>query len=62
MATMAGKGTANTKMARNAATASATRKRVLRARLPRRMTASTTTASTAALSPKKIAATAGVVP
>ena len=52
-----GKGTAKKKMPTNAAAASAINARLLSARLPIRITASTTIASTAALSPNSNAVT-----
>ena len=54
---MTGNGTAKKKIATKAAAASACMGRLFSARLPMRMTASTTIASTAAFSPKNAAAT-----
>jgi len=59
--TSAGNGTSKKKIATNPAAAMAFCARPTSARLPMRMTASTTTASTAAFSPKNRAPTAGRV-
>ena len=59
---ISGNGTSKTKMATNAAAASATITRFRSARRPMRTTASSTIASTAALSPKNSASTTGTSP
>ena len=58
--TISGNGTPRAKMATKASAASTTMALFLSARLPTRRTASTTTASTAAFSPKNSVSIAGV--
>ena len=59
---MSGKGSLRKKMPTNAAAATPTIARFLSARRPMRTTASSTTASTAALRPKNSACTAPTLP